>query len=84
MTASASPPGCEVPRRLAEQVRDGEREQQEPDETTSSQRLTPIPGVSQRRRFIARSSSRWKTATGPRSCSRSQAASASAMAIERW
>ena len=31
-----------------------------------------------------RSSSRWKTATGPKSCSRSHAASSSARAIERW
>ena len=32
----------------------------------------------------SRSSSRWKTATVPKSCSRSQAASSSAIAIERW
>ena len=38
-----------------------------PANTTSSQRLTPMPGVSQRRQVHVRSSSRWKTATGPKS-----------------
>ena len=54
-----------------------------PANATSSQRLTPMPGVSQRRRFI-RSSSRWNTETGPKSRSRSHVASSSAITIERW
>ena len=46
--------------------------------------LDPDAGGQPAPEVHARSSSRWKTATGPKSCSRSQPASSSAMTIERW
>ena len=76
--------------------RAGRGEQVSPRNTTSSQRLMPVPGRSQRRsrgelrlsRSGARhrrvSSSRCQTLTGPRSSPRRSSASASAMATERW
>ena len=73
MTRRASPPGSRSRRDLAEEV--GERRGRaaaSPAKTTSSQRLTPMPGRQPAPQVHVRSSSRWKTATGPKSCSRSQ------------
>ncbi len=55
-----------------------------PTNATSSQRLTPIPGVSQRRRFTAGRARGGRRRPDPKSRSRSQVASSSAMTIERW
>ena len=74
----------EVAGDLAQEVRERDRQQQQPGEDDEEPALDPDAGRQPAPEVHVRSSSRWKTATGPRSCSRSQAASSSAMTIERW
>ena len=78
------PAGRQVARRLAEHVGEGQGEEQQPEEDDEQPALDPDPGRQPAPQVHARSSSRWKTATGPKSRSRSHVASSSAMTIERW
>ena len=81
----SGPPGSTSAVSLAEDVGAGQGEQELADEDDEQPALDAHPGSwSQPRRSHARSSSRWNTADGPRSRSRSHAASSSAMTIERW
>ena len=74
----------EVPADLAQEVRERQGQHRRPANVTSEPALDPDPGREPASQVHVRSSSRWKTATGPKSCSRSQAASSSPMTIERW
>ena len=69
---------------LAQEVGEGDGEQEEAGEDDDQPPFDPDAGGEPAPEVHVRSSSRWKTATGPRSCSRSQVASSSAMTIERW
>ena len=55
-----------------------------PAKTSEEPALDPDAGGQPAPEVHVRSSSRWKTATGPKSCSRSHAATSSATTIERW
>ena len=74
----------EVAGRLPKHVRECERQEQEPYEHHQEPPLDPDPGRQPAPQVHARSSSRWKTATGPGPSWFSQAASSSAMTMERW
>ena len=69
---------------LAEEVGECHGQQQEAHEDDQQPALDPDPGSQPAAQVHVRSSSRWKTATGPKSCSRSHAAISSAITIERW
>ncbi len=70
-------------RQLAQDVRDAEHEDEQPDEREEEPPLDADPD-GQPAALVHRSSSRWNTATDPKSRSRSQVASSSEMTIERW
>ena len=70
-------------RHLAQDVRDAEREDEQPGERDEEPPLDADPD-GQPAAEVHRSSSRWNTATDPKSRSRSQVASSSEMTIERW
>ena len=74
----------EVARDLAQEMGERDGEQEEAGEDDDQPALDPDAGGQPAPEVHVRSSSRWKTATGPKSCSRSQVASSSAMTIERW
>ena len=84
MSAAGEPGRLEVAGDLAQEVGERDRQQQEPGEDDEEPALDPDAGRQPAPEVHVRSSSRWKTATGPKSCSRSQVASSSAMTIERW
>jgi hypothetical protein len=72
-----------VARDLADEVGSGDREQQESKEHDDEPALDPDTRRQPAAQVHARSSSRWKTATGPKPRSRSHVASSSAITIER-
>ena len=76
--------GLEVAGDLAQDVGHRQGEQQEAREHDQQPALDPDARAQPAAQVHARSSSRWKTATGPNPRSRSQAASSSLMTIERW
>ena len=84
MSVAGEPAGRQVAGDLAQEVGEGEGQQQEAGEDDEEPALDPDAGGQPAPEVHVRSSSRWKTATGPKSCSRSQAASSSATTIERW
>ena len=84
MSHSAGPAGLEVAGDLAQEVGERDGQQQEAGEHDQQPALDPDARGQPAPQVHVRSSSRWKTATGPKSCSRSHAASSSAMTIERW
>ena len=73
----------EVARDLAQKVGEGDRQQQETEERDEEPAFDPDAGGEPAPEVHTRPSSRWKTATGPWSCSRSHAAISSATTIER-
>ena len=84
MRPPARPVGVEVPGDLAQEVGERDGQQQQAGEDDEQPALDPDARGQPAPEVHVRSSSRWKTATGPKSCSRSQAASSSAITIERW
>ncbi len=69
---------------LAEEVGQSHGEQDKTGEADQQPALDPDAGGQPAPQVHVRSSSRWKTVTGPKSCSRSHAATSSATTIERW
>ena len=78
------PARLEVLGDLAQQVGEGQGEQQQAEEHDQQPALDADAGRQPAAQVHDRSSSRWKTATGPVSRSRSQAASSSAITMLRW
>ena len=73
----------EVAGDLAQEMGEGDGQQQQPREDDEEPALDPDARGQPAPEVHVRSSSRWKTATGPKSWPRSQAAISSAMTIER-
>ena len=83
MSAPASPVGVEIAGDLAQEMGEGDGQQQEPREDDDEPALDPDAGGQPAPEVHVRSSSRWNTATGPKSWPRSQVATSSAITIER-
>ena len=84
ISGAGRPGRFEVAGDLAQEMGERDRQQEEAGEDDQQPALDPDPGGQPAPEVHVRSSSRWKTATGPKSCSRSHAATSSATTIERW